>query len=459
MTTLTLAERAELGRGRREATPRTAHASWSPAPGRPDPVALLEEQDRDRLGFLVPIRHARMQVSPFTFYRGAARIMAEDLAGTPTSGLEVQLGGDAHLSNFGAYASPERQLVFDQNDFDETLPGPWEWDLKRLATSVLIAGQHRGFPVKECRRATLAVTRAYREAMAGFAAMGFLELWYDYVSVDDLENLAGLDPKQISERIDRFRRRAMNKTSLRALEKLTEVVDGRHRIRRDPPVLFPLWDLPDRDASTDLEQVAIDAFAAYKDTLDDSRHAVLDRYSVVDIGIKVVGVGSVGTRCLVFLLTGRDERDVLFLQAKEATASVLEQHLMPSRYPNHGQRVVEGQRLMQAQSDVFLGWTKGAAERRDYYIRQLRDWKGSVEIEQATANQLAFYAGLCGLTLARGHARSGDAEAIRAYVGQSDKLDKAILGFAEAYAAQNLEDYQAFTQAISDGRLEITDLV
>jgi uncharacterized protein (DUF2252 family) len=451
---LTPDERRELGRATRRATPRTSHAEWSPDPDRPDPVGLLEAQNAARLPWLVPLRHARMGVSPFTFFRGAARIMASDLASSPTSGIEVQLGGDAHLSNFGAYASPERQLVFDQNDFDETLPGPWEWDLKRLAASFMVAGQSRGFSAARCRRITAAVTRSYRDAMARFAAMGFLELGYDHVTVDDVRRNSGLDADQVTMRLDRFERRARSKTSLKALAKLTDRVDGHYRIRSDPPVLFPLRDLPAGYDAPALEQVAAEAFEAYKSTLEDHRHALLDRYELVDVGVKVVGVGSVGTRCLVLFLIGRDENDPLFLQAKEAGASVLEDHLPPTRYDNHGRRVVEGQRAIQAQTDIFLGWTAGATGERHFYLRQLRDWKGSAEIEEATPDQLSFYAELCGLTLARGHARSGDSEAIRAYAGRSDTLDRSITEFAERYARQNLEDYERFTQAITDGRLE-----
>ncbi len=455
MTHLSVEQRAEFGRSRRKAAPRTSHGDWTPDPNRPDPVRLLEEQNATRVPFLVPIRHARMQVSPFTFYRGAARIMAADLAPTPTSGLTVQLGGDAHLSNFGAYASPERRLVFDQNDFDETLPGPWEWDVKRLAASFVVAGQFHGFPAAASRQVALAAVRSYRQAMAGFAGMGYLPLWYDYIDIDDISDASGLPPKELEKRLSRFRKRATHKTSQQALEKLAEVVDGEWRIRSEPPVLFPLREMPGADAD-EMRGVAEASFQNYKQTLDDNRHALLDRYTLVDVGVKVVGVGSVGTRCLLLLLRGRDDQDPLFLQAKEANPSVLEDHLPASRYDSHGRRVVEGQRLVQAQSDIFLGWTVGLGEGRHFYVRQLRDWKGSVEVEAegVTPEQLAFYAGLCGMTLARGHARSGDAEAMRAYMGGADTFDQAIASFAEAYAAQNLEDFRQFRQAISDGRLE-----
>ncbi len=453
---LSTAERHELGKAARSATPREVHRDWSPDPARADPVTLLEEQNQDRVPWLVPIRHARMRVSPFTFYRGAARIMAADLAATPTSGFDAQIGGDAHLSNFGAYASPERQLVFDQNDFDETLRGPWEWDLKRLVTSFIIAGQHLGFTKSDCRRAASEAARSYREAMARFAKMGFLELWYDYVSADDVARASGLGKAPSAARVKRFQERAMQKNNLQALKKLADKVDGRYQFRTDLPVLFRLRDLPDEADPSVFESAATAAFEAYKHTVDDHMRFLLDRYELIDIGVKVVGVGSVGTRCLVLLLEGRDDRDPLFLQAKEANASVLEEHLGTSSYVNHGQRVVEGQRLMQAQTDIFLGWTEGSElHGRHFYMRQLRDWKGSIEVETATPNQLAFYGGLCGTTLARGHARSGDATAIRSYCGSGTELDKAVTAFAESYAAQNLDDFHRFEEAIASGRLEI----
>ncbi len=455
MEPMTVADRKELGRARRQQVPRAAHAEWRAPTDRRDPIVLLEEQDADRLQWLVPLRHARMAVSAFTFYRGTARIMAADLASTPVSGLDAQLGGDAHLSNFGAYASPERSLVFDQNDFDETLPGPWEWDLKRLATSIMIAGEYLGFTPRQRRRATAAATASYRESMARYAKMGLLDLWYDFVTVDDVGRATKMTRAERDARVERFKNRAMSKNSLKALKKLAVEVEGRYRIRTDPPVLYSLRDLPTGYDPIELEAAAMAAFEGYKETLRDARHAFLDRYTVVDIGMKVVGVGSVGTRCLILLLMGRDDHDPLFLQAKEAGPSVLEGHLPASTYPNHGQRVVEGQLVMQAQSDIFLGWTAGRGpDERHFYLRQLRDWKGSVEIEGGSPHQLEFYGGLCGLTLARGHARSGDAEAIRAYCGKGDQLDEAVTAFAEAYSAQNQSDYELFQEAIRSGRLE-----
>lgn len=443
----------DLGRAARQAVPRSSHAAWAPPPGRPDPVALLDEQNRTRVDWLVPIRHRRMRASPFAFYRGAARVMAADLATTPVTGMTVQLGGDAHLANFGAYASPERQLVFDANDFDETLRGPWEWDLKRLATSVFIAGQHVEMTAAACRRATRDVVRTYRAAMAGYAERGLLDVWYDHVRVDDLRAGAG---REGARRIDRFVRRSRSKTSLQALDKLTVEVDGRRRIRSDPPVLHRVRDLGQGQGADELEEAVFEAVAAYTTSLSDDRRSLLEAFRPVDAGLKVVGVGSVGTRCLIALLEDRSTGDPLFLQAKEATASVLEEHLDPSPYDNHGRRVVEGQRLVQAESDIFLGWTAGRGGRH-FYVRQLRDWKGSVDLEVATPDLLRAYARLCGLTLARGHARSGDRRAIAAYVGRGRVLDDALVSFAEAYAAQNRADHEAFCAAIDDGRLPVAE--
>jgi uncharacterized protein (DUF2252 family) len=449
------ADRAAAGRAARKATPRSSHADWTAAAEKRDPVALLEEQNATRLPWLVPIRHARMRVSPFTFFRGSARIMAADLASTPSSGLTVQLGGDAHLSNFGAYASPSRELVFDQNDFDETLPGPWEWDVKRLAASFFVAARHLGFDRPTARGVTAAAVQSYRNAMAQFGAAGYLDLWYQYTTVASAT--VGAESAERVKRLERFERRARSKTSLQALSKLAEELDGRFRIRSQSPVVVPLRDLPPEYDAAAIEGAALAGFEEYKQTLSDDRHALLDRYTPLDIAVKVVGVGSVGTTCLVMLLEGRDRDDVLFLQIKEASQSVLEEFLAPSAYVNRGRRVVEGQRLIQAQSDIFLGWTEGRLEHRHFYVRQLRDWKGSAEIDGASPDDLRFYARLCGTTLARGHARSGDAVAIAEYTGRSDAFDRAVTRFSEAYEAQNRRDFEAFVAAIAEGRLPVSE--
>ncbi len=452
----TVEERAEVGRAARKRVSRTDHGRWAPAPDRRDPIGLLVEQNESRLEFLVPLRHRRMSTSPFAFYRGAARVMAADLAGSPASGLEVQLGGDAHLSNFGGYASPSRELIFDANDFDETLRGPWEWDLKRLAASFTIASRHRGFSTAELDAITARVVRAYREAMARFADQSFLDVWYDHVKVDDLRAGAGgeVPSASIDKAVDKFSKKARRKDNLQALDRMTEVIDGVHHIRHGVPGLYPVDTLPAEARPDALRDEAEDSFTRYRDTLAEDRRWLLERYDMVDLGLKVVGVGSVGTRCMIALFQGRDSGDPLFLQAKEANASVLEEFLAPSPYPNHGQRVVEGQRMVQAQSDIFLGWTRTSVG-RDFYVRQLRDWKGSVDTESAGSEGSEFYAALCGLTLARGHARSGDPVAIAAYVGNSDRLDRSISEFARRYAEQNEQDYAAFMQEISDGHLDI----
>ena len=398
-----------------------------------------------------------MRVSPFSFYRATAKIMAGDLATTPNSGLIVQLGGDAHLSNFGAYASPSRQLVFDANDFDETLPGPWEWDVKRLATSFTILGQYLGFDRRDSRQITARVVSSYRKAMTQFARVGYLDLWYQHLTVDEVRVARNRSRADLAKRRKRFEQKAESRTSMQALDKLAEEVDGRYRIRSDPPVLFPLRDLPAEYDAPAMEALVYAGFELYKETLPDDRHLLLDRYTPIDVGVKVVGVGSVGTRCFIILLEGRDRRDPLFLQVKEADDSVLEEHLGKSVYDNSGRRVVEGQRLTQAESDILLGWTEGGVEHHDYYVRQLRDWKGSVELEGGTVDAALFYANLCGTTLARGHARSGDPVAIAAYMGKGDSFDRAITDFGEAYAAQNQRDYEAFMAAIADGRLAVDD--
>jgi uncharacterized protein (DUF2252 family) len=431
-------------------------------------VALLEEQNVTREPDLVPVRHGRMLVSPFTFYRGAAKIMAADLDGTPTAGLHVQLCGDAHLSNFGAFASPERRLLFDLNDFDETLPGPFEWDVKRMAASFTIAARHNGFTKADTRAATLASLRAYREAMAGFAAMGTMAIWYAHLDEDEILSAMRSAAKasktkkgaKAAKRAEKTGQKTIAKArtrdSLQALSKLGEVVDGHYRIVSQPPIVVPMRDLEATYglSADQVERVLHEQFRAYRATLRDDQRRLLERFELVDVARKVVGVGSVGTRAFIGLLQGRDQHDPLFLQVKEATASVLEGPLPKSRYRQHGQRVVDGQRMMQAASDIYLGWTKGVDVNRHYYWRQLRDMKGSADVEAMVPVGLSFYAGICGWTLARAHARSGDPIAIAAYLGEDDQFDRSISDFSQRYADQNEQDYQAFAKAIRSGRLE-----
>ncbi len=463
-------ERKARGKGLRATAEPSSHSGWHPATDRPDPVSLLEEQDATREPDLVPVRHGRMMVSPFTFYRGAAKIMAADLKDTPRAGLTVQLCGDAHLSNFGVFASPERVLLFDVNDFDETLPGPFEYDVERMAASFTIAGRNNGFTKADTRAATLASVRAYREAMAGFAQMGTMEVWYARLSEDDLlgainqlarteTGKAKKEAKKGEKRAQAIAAKARTHDSLQALSKLAELVDGRYQIVSQPPIVVPLRELPlTAEMSADeLHHALVEQFRAYRGTLQSDRRHLLERFEVIDVARKVVGVGSVGTRAFIVLLQGRDQQDPLFLQVKEATTSVLEDHLPKSRFKQPGERVVHGQRMMQAASDIYLGWTKGVEDNRHLYWRQLRDMKGSVVVESMPPANLGFYAGLCGWTLARAHARSGDPIAIAAYLGKSDGFDKAITDFGERYADQNENDYEAFVKAIGSGRLEATE--
>jgi uncharacterized protein (DUF2252 family) len=423
-----------------------------------------------------------MMVSPFTFYRGAAKIMAADLKDTPVAGLDAQLCGDAHLSNFGVFASPERRLLFDLNDFDETLPGPFEYDVKRMTASFMIAARNNGFSKADARAATQASVTAYREAMAAFAQMPTMDVWYAHLDEDELmgairstvaqtkkeakgakkgkkgkkdegqEKLAKLAEK----RAEKTAAKAHTRDSLQALSKLGELVDGQYRIVSQPPVIVPARDLAATYGLSPDEVMPVihDQFRAYRATLQDDRRHLLERFEIVDAARKVVGVGSVGTRAFIVLLQGRDAQDPLFLQIKEATASVLEAYLPKSRYRQHGERVVQGQRMMQAASDIYLGWTKGLDVNRHFYWRQLRDMKGSVLVELMTPLGLTFYARTCGWTLARAHARSGDPVAIAEYLGDSDAFDRSITDFCERYADQNERDYQEFVTAVRSGRLE-----
>jgi uncharacterized protein (DUF2252 family) len=467
---LSVDDRRARGLEARDRAPLPSHGGWSPADDRPDPVGLLEQQNVTREPDLVPVRHGRMLVSPFTFYRGAATIMAADLDGTPTAGLQVQLCGDAHLSNFGAFASPERRLLFDLNDFDETLPGPFEYDLKRLAASFTIAGRNNGVGKAETRAVTLEAAKAYREAMAGFAAMGTLAIWYAHLDEDQL--LGGVQSataegkkaskkqakavRQIGKNVRKGAAKARTRDSLQALSKLGERVDGQYRIVSQPPIVVPARELTATyGLSADQIEGAIrEQYRGYRASLRDDQRQLLERFRFVDMARKVVGVGSVGTRAFIVLLQGRDQADPLFLQVKEATSSVLEGHLRKSRYRQPGERVVRGQRMMQAASDIFLGWTKGVQDNRYFYWRQLRDMKASAEVETMTPVALGLYARICGWTLARAHARSGDPVAIAAYLGDDDQFDRSISDFAKRYADQNELDYQAFADATRSGRLE-----
>jgi uncharacterized protein (DUF2252 family) len=483
-----LDERAEHGRHAREHAPLDSHTGWRPAVDRPDPVALLDEQNRTREPDLVPVRHGRMMASPFTFYRGAAAVMAADLKDTATAGLDAQLCGDAHLSNFGAFASPERKLLFDLNDFDETLPGPFEYDVKRMAASFMIAARNNGFSKADTREATMAAVTAYREAMADFAQMSTMGVWYAHLDEDAImtsirtaaaghhdtkgkKNTKDKSAKsgkagKADHALDKAAKtaaktlqKAHSRDSLQALSKLAEEVDGTFRIVNQPPIVVPLRDLTASYgfSAEETDQIIRDQFAAYRATLQADRRHLLERFQIVDAARKVVGVGSVGTRAFIVLLQGRNEKDPLFLQVKEATASVLERYLPKSRYAEPGERVVQGQRMMQAASDIFLGWTAGAQAGRHLYWRQLRDMKGSALVEAMVPTGLTFYARICGWTLARAHARSGDPVALAQYLGDSDTFDRSITDFSTRYADQNEQDFQAFVQAVRSGRLQAVD--
>ncbi len=447
----TIEQRTEFGKSLRQQTPHSSHGEWSPAPERPDPVSLIEQQNNGRLEWLIPVRRWRMSASPFTFFRGSARIMAADLASTPVSGLKAQICGDAHVANFGLFASPERQLVFDINDFDETLAGPWEWDIKRLAASFTIAARHNGLKKKECHKSAKRVVKNYRKAMADFADMRTTDIWYAMLGEDEFHETADQEGRE--DEAKEITKEAQTKDSHHALDKLAEEIDGRYCIRLEPPGLVPLRELSDDLSSSELRALVEIEFDNYRKSVANERKRLLDNFRAVDIAMKVVGVGSVGTRCLVLLLEGRNHNDPLFLQIKQANHSVLEEYLKPGPYKNQGQRVVEGQRLMQAVSDIFLGWNDSSITDNDFYWRQLRDWKGSVDVEDVNADDLAYLARLCGWTLARAHARSGDPVAIAGYLGSSDSFDEAMVEFADSYADQNEKDYEAFMQQIRSGKL------
>jgi uncharacterized protein (DUF2252 family) len=468
---LSVDERVARGLAARKEAPRSSHGKWQPAPGRPDPITLLEEQAASRVPELVPIRHGRMLASPFTFYRGTALIMAADLAATPVSGVTVQLCGDAHLSNFGLFGTPERRMLFDINDFDETLPGPWEWDVKRLAASFEIMGRDRGFSAADRRDVVMAGVREYRDRMRRAAGTGSLDAWYEHFEAGMLLKLVRREVqvkrvgKAEGEAVEEMVAKARTRDSIRVLAKRADEVDGELRIVADPPVIIPIEDLVQPGSEWTVAQPGSEwenpgplikkLLSSYRRTLGRHHHP-LEEYRYVHAAYKMVGVGSVGTRCYIMLLLGRDHNDPLFLQIKEAQASVLERFLGESTYRHHGERVVAGQRLMQAATDIFLGWQRirgldGVS--RDYYVRQFQDWKGSADVDTLLVPGAMLYARICGATLARAHARWGDRIAIASYLGRGDSFDRAIAGFSAAYADQNERDYAVFAAAVDSGRL------
>ena len=460
---LSAEERAARGKAIRKDVPLESHADFRKGTAR-DPIGLLMEQAKGRVPELVPIRHGRMLVSPFTFYRGGALIMAADLAQTPATGLSVQLCGDAHLSNFGGYGSPERRLVFDINDFDETAPGPFEWDVKRLAASFVVAGRDNEFSAKQCRDMTLTAVRSYREAIRDFAAQPMMAVWYARLDVDDVlsQYWGTLSSKEQKRRKAQLKTakgtiaKAHTRDSMQAIGKLTTVVDGQRRIVSSPPLIVPLSELVDYDRDAVLAQLN-QLFDDYRETLQPDRRHLIDQFRFTDVAHKVVGVGSVGTRAWILLLESAVERGALLLQAKEAGPSVLSAYAEGPEPPNQGERVVVGQRMMQATSDIFLGWVRAQPAEggeKDYYVRQLRDWKVSADIETMKPEGMELYARLCGWTLARAHARSGDRFALASYLGKSDRFDNAVTDFAVSYADQNQRDHEALVEAVASGRVE-----
>jgi uncharacterized protein (DUF2252 family) len=457
---LTVEQRIARGKAARAEVPRSSHAAFKPSDDRPDPLALLEEQAADRVPELVPIRYGRMLVSPFTFYRGAALIMAADLASTPTSGLHAQVCGDAHLSNFGVFGSPERRLIFDVNDFDETLPGPWEWDLKRLSASLEIAGRNNGFTDAERRTVVMASARQYRTSMAEYAGMPNLQVWYSHLDIEaEFQKVQSLIDRKRVKAVEKDLAKARARDNVQAFAKLTNEENGEPRIVSDPPLIVPIEELVPHGISREqVTEELVQLIRRYRGTLETDRRYLLEQFRFVHLARKVVGVGSVGTRAWIGLFLGRDNQDPLFLQMKEAQESVLERFVGKSAYPNHGQRVVAGQRLMQATSDIFLGWDRVSSgldrQPRDFYLRQLRDMKGSAEVETMIPGGMEVYARICAQTLARAHARSGDRIAIASYIGKGDVFDVAIADFSATYADQNERDYERLQAAVKEGTIK-----
>ena len=453
-------ERRKMGKALRQQVPRSSHADWKPAPDRPDPISLLLEQDKTRLQQLVPIKYGRMLESPFAFFRGSAVVMASDLADTPVSGIQSILCGDAHLSNFGVFASPERQMVFDINDFDETYPGPWEWDLKRLAASAVVAGRENGFSEKKCRQMAFALVESYRLAMGKFSEAHTLDVWYYHINVDAVLDVFERSSKKGEKSAQKLVDKASRKTHQQTLEKLTRFEDGRRRIISDPPLLVPFREmglekyLDEEDPSRLAKESVDDSWKQYLDSLPDERRFLLRRFQITDMALRVGGVGSVGTRCIIALLEGESENDALILQLKEAGPSVLEAHLTERRYSEHAERVVTGQHLMQAASDIFLGWHTSVLSHRNYYWRQLKDMKGSADIAGMDIASMRTYLDVCAVCLARAHARTGDEISIYGYIGKKDTFANAIADFAVSYADQTERDYQALVDAVESGRVE-----
>ena len=444
------AERTVLGKALRRKAPRSSHAAWEPHSERPDPINLLEAANKTRLEHLVPIRYGRMARSPFAFYRGSADIMAHDLSKTPVSGISAQICGDAHLSNFGVYASPERRQVFDINDFDETLSGPWEWDVKRLAASIVLAGRQNGYSAQDSKQAVLRCIRRYREQMQQFSEMNHLDVWYFHIEVETLIEMARL--KKEKQGLERASEQASRRTRMQIFPKLAEAVEGEYRIKDEPPLIFHYdqQDIEEENLDTDQGRGFILDYLA---SLPLERRILISRYRPLDLAHKVVGVGSVGTVCAIVLaLGGAEGDDPLFMQIKEASASVLEPYLGTSPFSNHGERVVVGQRMMQATSDILLGWSTLGG--RDFYVRQLRDMKFSAEIETMNLKAFSLYAELCAATLAHAHARTSDPAQISGYLGSADTFDQAIASFAETYANQAERDHAALVTAMKEGRVQ-----
>ena len=458
--TVKRSERKQMGKALRQQVPRRSHGDWIPAEDRSDPISLLQAQDQGRLQHLLPIKYGRMLESPFAFLRGSAVVMAADLANTPVTGTQTILCGDAHLSNFGVFATPERRLVFDINDFDETYPGPWEWDLKRLAASAVVAGRKNGFSEKKCRRLAVSLAEVYRFAMGKFSEANTLDVWYYHINADAVLDVFERSSKKGKKSAQKMVEKAHRKTHLQTLEKLTRYEDGRRRIVSDPPLLLPLWEMGlekylDEETLRHLAKETVeDSWGQYLDSLPDERRFLLQRFRIVDMALRVGGVGSVGTRCIIALLEGESEDDALILQLKEARPSVLEEHLTECSYSEHAERVVTGQRLMQATSDIFLGWHTSQLSDRDYYWRQLKDMKGSLDVSTMDYGSLRTYLGVCAWCLARAHARTGDEASISGYIGKNDTFPEAIGDFAVAYADQTERDYQALVEAVESGRID-----